>query len=205
MLSLASTPTRFSPAFSLLLALAAALLGLPAVRADEAPRFEGAVTSGFLTRVGGGATPLDYEVVPVIVSLKLPTHFDRAWHGGQLTLRPRFDLLLEPIVRGPESFFGGATAAGEFEWRHPTRSLAGFLSSGGGIGWLDSHGYEIPGAQGQDFNFTWFVHAGLRVRTPGRWLGAFGLYFQHISNHGLNKINPGVNLLGPTFTLSRRF
>jgi lipid A 3-O-deacylase len=70
---------------------------------------------------------------------------------------------------------------------------------------MDSKGYEVPGGQGQDFNLNWLIHAGVRFRTAHAWWASLGLYFQHISNRGLNKINPGLNALGPTLGLSRKF
>jgi hypothetical protein len=45
----------------------------------------------------------------------------------------------------------------------------------------------------------------VRYRTSEDWQWSLGLYFQHISNKGLNKVNPGLNALGPTLSLSRLF
>ena len=120
-------------------------------------------------------------------------------------LRSRFSLLLEPIVVGPEKFYLGLAAAGELEWRHPSNRFEAFFASGGGFGWMDSKGYEIAGGQGQDFNLNWLVHTGIRYRTKSGWRWSAGAYFQHISNRGMNKINPGLNSLGPTLAVSRRF
>src|SRR5688500_1458863 len=82
------------------------------------PRYEWEVMTGVLWKVGGGATPLTYTVLPQIVSLKIPPLVERPWRGGTLVFRSRFSLLLEPIVVGPESVYVGLAAAGEIEWHH---------------------------------------------------------------------------------------
>lgn len=169
------------------------------------PLYEWEIAQGILWKVGGGATPLTYRLQPLIVSLKIPPLTERPWLGGTLVLRSRFSLLAEPIVRGPENYYLGLAAAGELEWRHPTRRLEVFFASGGGFGWMDSKGYEVVGGQGQDFNLNWLVHTGLRYRTASGWRWSAGAYFQHISNRGMDKINPGLNAVGPTLALSRRF
>ena len=183
-----------------------------ACAATEAPpnevaegRYEFEFLTGALWDVGGGATPLDYVVLPQILSLKIPPIGERPWHGGTLLMRSRFSLLLEPITVGPESYYVGVAAAGEIEWHHPNKKFEVFFASGGGVGWMDSKGYEIPGAQGQDFNLNWLIHVGVRYHTSLNWRCSFGVYFQHISNRGMDDINPGLNSLGPTAALSRRF
>lgn len=192
--------------------LLGALAAMPAVRAETAAtaspeplRYEWDYTAGILWKVGDGATPLPYVVVPQIISLKIPPITERPWAGGTLVLRSRFSLLLEPIVRGPEHYYVGLAAAGELEWRSPAERFTGFFASGGGFGWMDSKGYQIAGGQGQDFNLNWLIHSGVRYRTRRDWIWSLGLYFQHISNKGMDKVNPGLNALGPTLGLSRRF
>jgi lipid A 3-O-deacylase len=70
---------------------------------------------------------------------------------------------------------------------------------------MNSKGYEIIGGQGQDFNLNWLIHVGARYQIASGWRCSAGIYFQHISNRGMDKINPGLNSLGPTLSLSRRF
>ena len=70
---------------------------------------------------------------------------------------------------------------------------------------MNAKGYEVVGGQGQDFNLNWLVHAGARFRTTNNWWLSAGLYFQHISNKGMDKVNPGLNALGPTFGMARKF
>ncbi|WP_438483008.1 acyloxyacyl hydrolase [Oleiharenicola lentus] len=203
------------PAFrwciSAVLALATSPLAFSAETPPALPdaparlRWEVEFESGVLWKVGGGATPLSYTLLPQIISFKIPPITERPWAGGTFVFRSRFSLLLEPIVRGPESYYVGAAAAGEIEWRSKYERFTGFFSSGGGFGWMDSQGYEMPGGQGQDFNLNWLIHAGVRFRTAHDWRVSVGLYFQHISNRGMDKINPGLNALGPTLGLSRKF
>ena len=171
----------------------------------EPLQYEWEVTTAVLWKIGGGATKLPYVFMPQIISFRIPSINERPWAGGVLVFRSRFSVLLEPIVRGPENYFLGVAAAGELEWRNPADRLSLFFASGGGFGVMDSKGHQVAGGQGQDFNLNWLIHGGLRYRTEAGWQWTAGLYFQHISNHGMNKINPGVNALGPTLGLSRRF
>jgi len=192
------------------LALGVWLGPIPAGAVQDAPsvprsRYEWDVSSGVFWKVGGGATPLSYTVVPVIISLKIPPISERPWAGGTLVFRSRFSLLVEPIVQGPEHSFLGTAAAGDLEWRSPAARFAAFFAAGGGFGWMDSKGHEIAGAQGQDFNLNWLLHGGLRFRTRWGWRWSMGLYFQHISNRGMDKVNPGLNVLGPLLGVSRTF
>jgi lipid A 3-O-deacylase len=170
-----------------------------------AMRYEWEVATGVFWSVGGGATPLAYVLTPVIVSLRIPPINERPLGNGILVFRSRFSLLLEPIITGPEHYYLGVAAAGELEWRQLEGRWSAFFASGGGFGVMDSKGYEVVGGQGQDFNLNWLIHLGARYRTPSGWQWAAGLYFQHISNRGMNKVNPGLNALGPTIGLSRRF
>ncbi len=172
---------------------------------NEAKPWEIEATTGILWKVGGGATPLSYTVLPQIITFKIPPINERPWMGGTLVFRSRFSLLIESIVRGPEHSYLGLAAAGELEWRDRSERFVAFLASGGGFGWMDSKGDEVPGGQGQDFNLNWLIHSGVRYRAPHAWVCSLGLYFQHISNKGLDKVNPGLNALGPTLGFARRF
>ncbi|MDB6167884.1 MAG: hypothetical protein JWM88_748 [Verrucomicrobia bacterium] len=167
--------------------------------------YELEMMSGVLWKVGGGATPLSYTLVPQILSLKIPPISARPWAGGTLVMRSRFSLLMEPIVRGPEHYYLGLAAAGEIEWRDASGRFTAFFAAGGGFGVMDSKGYEVVGGQGQDFNLNWLMHCGARYRTGENWQVSAGLYFQHISNKGMNKVNPGLNALGPTLGISKLF
>lgn len=172
---------------------------------DPIEHWELNLDTGVLWDMGGRATTLDYTFLPQILTLKSGAVMRRAVGGGELVVRNRFSLLVEPIVQGPESYFVGVAVAPSIEWWPRTRKYSAFFSIGGGVGVMDSKGYEIPGAQGQDFNLNWFMHGGVRFRVDDRLSAAVGLYFQHISNGGQDEVNPGVDALGPTLGLGWQF
>lgn len=153
--------------------------------------------SGVIRKVGGGATPLNYVVIPQLLTLKTPAVSRVPFAGGDLILRSRFTLLLEPIIKGPERYYLGASASGSLEWWNTRRTTSFFFASGGGLGVMHSKGHQIAGAQGQDLDFNWLVYVGARKRWTPRASASLGVYFQHISNTGLDRINPGLNAVGP--------
>jgi hypothetical protein len=161
--------------------------------------------TGALFSVGSNASPLDYTFLPQILTLRSGALMRRELGSGTLVVRNRFSLLIEPIVRGPESYFIGVAAAPSIEWWNAARSFSAFFSIGGGFGWMDSQGYAVAGGQGQDLNLNWFMHGGVRARLTDRLDAAVGLYFQHISNGGMDDVNPGVDALGPTVGIGWRF
>jgi lipid A 3-O-deacylase len=182
-----------------------AACGAEAVSADPLRGWELDYETGILWRFTGSATPLDYVVLPQILSLKSPAIFTLPLAGGDLALRSRYSFLAEPIVQGPEHHYFGLTGSGILEWWDRLRRRELFISSGGGFGELDSHGYEIAGAQGQEFNLTWFIYGGARWQCSARGSLAIGVYFQHLSNGHLDKVDPGLNALGPMLSAGWRF
>ncbi len=172
---------------------------------DPADHWALNLDTGMLCDLGSRATPLDYTFLPVVLTLKSGAVMRRAFGDGELVVRGRFSLLAEPIVEGPERYFIGVAVAPSIEWWSRARAFSTFFSIGGGVGVMDSKGYEIPGAQGQDFNLNWFMHGGVRYRVSDRLSAAVGLYFQHISNGGQDPVNPGVDALGPTLGMGWRF
>jgi lipid A 3-O-deacylase len=199
-----------------LMALCLSVFCIPLARADgdaslAAPydptqHVEVDYESGVLWRITGSGTPLTYSILPQIISIKGPLNGDpRVYSWGVLVLRNRFSFLYEPIAIGPEHHFVGGTASGILEWWDTRRKHALFLSSGGGLGWLDSKGHQIKGAQGEDFNFTWFVYSGVRFLIRKKMTASAGVYFQHISNHNLDQINPGINAVGPMLSIGWHF
>jgi hypothetical protein len=177
----------------------------PLSQFDLTDRWELDLDSGVLWDVGGRGTPLDYTFLPLIVTLRTGACMTRRLGQGDLVVRSRFSLLAEPIAQGPETYFIGIAAAPSIEWWDPARSFSAFFSIGGGFGWMDARGHAIPGAQGQDFNLTWFMHAGVRYRLTGHLSAALGLYYQHVSNGGMDQVNPGVDALGPMVGIGWHF
>ena len=161
--------------------------------------------SGVLWGVGGGATPLTYTLAPQILTMRCPPIRKWPMLGGTLLYSTRLSLLIEPIITGPEKYFIGTAAAGYLEWFAPSKRYSIFFAGGGGFGWMDSKGHEIVGAQGQDFNLNWLLNLGLRANTRSGWQWTASAYFQHISNRNMDKINPGLNALGPMLGLSWKF
>lgn len=169
---------------------------------DPAQHWEVDYETGILWKFTGSATPLSYTVEPQILTVQSPLVGDaRSFAGGELVIRNRFSLLVEPISMGPEHHFIGTTASGDMEWWDKTRTFSVFFAAGGGVGWLDSKGHQIKGAQGEDFNLTWLAYPGVRYLFKNRMSASAGVYFQHVSNRYLNHINPGLNAIGPMLSL----
>jgi len=185
--------------------LAALAAGAP-LAYDPVQHYEIDFDTGVLWRVTGDGTPLRYVILPQILTVKTPLIGSiRPLAGGAFVVRSRYSLLAEPFARGPEHHYLGASAAGVIEWWDAARTRTLFFSAGGGLGWVDSKGHAIPGALGEDFNFNWFVYPGARITLSRRFSASFGVYFQHISNSGFNKINPGLNAVGPMLDVGWHF
>ena len=180
--------------------------GSTALPYDPAQHWEVDYESGVLWRVTGSATPLSYTVLPQLLTVKSPrVGTARSFGGGDLVIRNRFSLLVEPIAVGPEHHFIGGSASGIMEWWDRRRTRALFFAAGGGIGWLDSKGHAVKGAQGEDFNLNWLAYPGMRFVLRNRLSGSIGVYFQHVSNRYMNRVNPGLNAVGPMVSMGWHF
>jgi lipid A 3-O-deacylase len=179
----------------------------PPMSYDPLDHWEFSFESGALWRVGGNGSQRGYVIVPQILTLKSPTAFDLGEiAGGDLVLRNRFSLLLEPIVAGgAEDYYFGASASGSLEWWNKPRTFSLFFAAGGGFGWMNSKGHELEDAQGQDFNFNWFLYSGARWMCWERMSVSLGVLYQHVSNTGLDDVNPGIDALGPMLGLTWHF
>jgi hypothetical protein len=177
------------------------------LRADPDPLSQSRLDfeTGILWHCTGSASPLDYAIEPSILSYIRPANFLWPLWGGDLALRPRFSLLWEPIIQGPEHHYYAGSASCLLEWWNHRRTECLFLTGGGGIGWIDAKGQQIAGAQGQEFNANWLVYSGARLRLAPRWTASLGLYFQHVSNGHLNKVDPGINAIGPVLNAGWQF
>jgi hypothetical protein len=172
---------------------------------DPIDHCEFAFETGVMWKLGGGATPLAYTFLPQMLTIKIPPRFRFKVAGGDLILRSRFSLLIEPIIKGPETHYIAADGAGSLEWWSHDRNTNIFFASGGGMGGMNSKGYEIRGGQGQDLNFNWLLYLGAQRSWNKHFSTSLGLYFQHVSNTGLDKVNPGVNALGPMLGILYRY
>ncbi len=184
-----------------------ALSSPPARAADPrhpADAWELTLESGYSWNVGSN-TPIDYEIVPTQLTLRMPANL--VWwedeHGARLVVRPRFSLMMETITVGPESYYLGVSASPSIEYWFPDARTSAFFCIGGGIGLTDSAG--IPGGQGQDFTLNWFANLGLRRELADNLSLLGGAYFVHHSNGGQTKPNPGIDALGFTVGLGWSF
>ncbi len=168
-------------------------------------RYEIDYESGLIWKVGGGATPLSYRMLPQIITLKSPADAHWMIGTGHLVMRSRYSLVSEPIIYGPEHYFFGVTASGSLEYWDAPQHWCFFFCSGGGVGIMHAKGYVIRGGQGEDFNLTWLIYSGIRYRFNDRMNVGASVYFQHISNGGLDKVNPGVNAIGPMLSVGWHF
>jgi lipid A 3-O-deacylase len=179
-------------------ALALAFLAAPQARAQAphpADSWEFGVEAGYLAKVRNNS-PHDYRIVPLQAVWRSPPLFD-LWHsadGARLTVRNRFALVGEAIVRGPEDRYIAIAGAPTFELWSPDRRTAGFFEIGGGVGFINSKG--VPGGQGQDLTFNWFTQAGVRRQLDADLAVTAGVYFTHHSNRGMTDPNPGIDVLG---------
>lgn len=189
-----------------LLAICLLLFASPAPAADQPTvtpdAWAAELHSSILWSVGSNASPLNYTLLPQLLVIKSPAHGRLPIGRTELLLRSRGALEISPIIEGPESAFAGVTFAPSLEWWSASRRTAAFFSAGGGVGWMDAQGYRVPGGQGQDFNLTWFIHSGVSWRLGERLHLSLGARYQHLSNGGMDAINPGIDGLGPTLGLS---
>ena len=158
---------------------------------------------GSIWNVGNG-TPLDYHIVPTVISLRTPAHW--VWDldsGATFAVRARMNALMEAIVDGPENHYFGFSASPSFEYWLPNKKTYVHFAIGGGVGVIDSQGVE--GGQGQDFTWNWYMHGGVRHFVTERMAVSLGVFYQHNSNRGATDPNPGIDAVGPMVGLSWHF
>lgn len=180
-----------------------ALAAVPAARAQAqvphpADRWEFALEAGYLAKVRNNS-PHDYRIAPVQVAWRSPALWDlwRSPAGARLTVRNRFALVAEAIVRGPEDHYFAVSGAPVFELWTADRRSAAFFEIGGGAGFIDSRG--VAGGQGQDLTFNWYTQGGVRRQLTEDFALTASLYFTHHSNLGMTSPNPGIDVLGLNF------
>jgi lipid A 3-O-deacylase len=187
-----------------LLAPPALLLAAASLQA-EAPWESSAwsVESGLLWQAGNN-TQLSYRIVPTQLSWRTSEVFGYGLpSGGRLSVRSRFGLLGAWMQQGPESYYAALNASPSIEWWSSDRTWALQGGAGGGLGLTDSRG--VSGGQGQDFTFHWFARAGVERQINAQTSLLAGVLFLHMSNLGLTDPNPGIDAVGFTVGLSRRF
>ena len=184
--------------------LLAALLGTAGRAAEPAPApvrpWETSawnVETGMLWEIGTG-TPIPYRLVPTLFSWRSPEAF--GWNlpdGSRILFRHRLTLIATWIENGPESHYVGFSGSPSLEWWDKTAKWSLYAGSGGGFGAIDSQG--VKGGQGEDFTLNWFIRGGIEHVTAKNARLNAGIMYQHMSNGGRTKPNPGIDALG--FTL----
>lgn len=183
----------------------AVFLGTHAHAQDIHPAdaWEFGVEAGYLAKVRNNS-PHSYRIAASQAVWRSPALFDlwTAQDGRRLTVRNRFSVVGEAIVRGPESRYIAIAGSPTLELWSRDRRTAGFFEIGGGVGFINSTG--TPGGQGQELTFNWFTQAGVRRQLDKDMALTAGLYFTHHSNLGMTNPNPGIDVLGLNFGLMWR-
>ncbi len=150
--------------------------------------------SGVLWEIGTG-TPFPYRLLETQFSWKSAAVFtDVMADGSRIILRHRFALLGAIIQQGPESHYIAVSASPSLEWWNAAGTWSLYSGIGGGFGWLDSQG--IKGGQGQDFTLNWLMRGGIEHVISKNQRVSAGIMYQHMSNGGQTKPNPGIDALG---------
>lgn len=154
------------------------------------------VESGLLWQTGH-STPLSYRLVPTQLSWR--SREVLGWDTGEarIVFRNRLTLLGTWVQQGPESHYVALAASPSIEWWNRAGTWCTYGGAGGGFGWLDSQ--EVRGGQGQDFTLNWFARTGIEYVSSNHLRWSAGVMFQHMSNGGQTRPNPGIDAIG--FTL----
>ena len=160
----------------------------------EAPNFEVAAETAYMLGIIGN--PNSYEVAAQFFTARWRWGgIERdSWLQGYNQVYALF--MVEPILRGPETFYYGISLGFRYNFAKPGARFVPYVSGGVGLGWLDSHA-NIYGAQGQDFTFNILTATGVSYQVNEHLKLNAGVLYQHLSNGGQTDPNPSVNLLGP--------
>ncbi len=185
---------------SLPLALLGLSLALATARAAEPPApppwssHAWTLETGVLWQVGTG-TPFPYRLLQTQASWRSAEFLGWALRdGSRLVVRHRLTLLGAAVQAAPESHYVAFSASPSLEWWNRAGTRALFTGAGGGFGAIDSRG--LKGGQGQDFTLNWFARGGLEQAVSRRVRLSASVMFQHLSNGGQTKPNPGIDALG---------
>ncbi len=188
--------------------LLGSLLALAARAAEPAPLLPWEtsalnVESGVLWEIGTGTT-IAYRLVPTQLSWRSKEFLSHVFaDGSRIIVRHRLTLIGTWVQNGPESHYVGFSGSPSVEWWNPAGTWSLFTGSGGGAGLIDSRGDRW--GQGQDFTFNWFIRGGLEHVTAKDQRFSAGIMYQHMSNGGQTKPNPGIDALGFTLGYSWAF
>jgi lipid A 3-O-deacylase len=174
-------------------------LGLAAFAADATivPPWQTSslgIESGVLWEIGSG-TPFPYRLLHTQFSYRSREFL--GWElsdGSRLVFRHRLTLQADVVQQGPESHYVSFSGSPSLEWWDKTAKWSLYTGSGGGLGAIDSRG--IKGGMGQDLTLNWFIRGGLEHVTAKNLRLNAGIMYQHMSNGGMTKPNPGIDALG---------
>jgi hypothetical protein len=175
------------------------LLAATAVAAEPAPAMPWEthalnVESGILWEIGSG-TPFPYRLLETQLSYKSAAVFGRVFaDGSRVVLRHRFTFIGAYVQQGPESRYLALSASPSIEWWNAAGTWSLYFGSGGGFGMVDSQG--VKGGQGQDFTLNWLIRGGIEHAISSHQRISAGIMYQHMSNGGQTKPNPGIDALG---------
>jgi hypothetical protein len=184
---------------SLKTVILAGLFSTTALAAEESERepwksSAWGVESGALWEAGG-STPFAYRMLQTQLSWRSAEVFGRELKdGSRITVRHRLTLIGMAIQNGPESHYIAFSGSPSVEWWNRAATWSLFTGAGGGFGGIDSRG--IKGGQGQDLTLNWFARGGIEHAASRNFRLNASVMFQHLSNGGMTKHNPGINGLG---------
>ena len=155
------------------------------------------IEMGSLWEIGTG-TPFHYQLVITQLSWRSKEFMEHVFADGyRIVVRHRLTLIGDMIRIGPESHYYGFSGSPSVELWNPEGTWSLYTGSGGGFGLVNSR--NIKGALGQDFTLNWFIRGGIEhAITKNSWFSV-GILYQHMSNGGMTRPNPGIDALG--FTL----
>lgn len=152
------------------------------------------VESGILWEIGSG-TPFPYRLLETQVSWKSASILERQFgDGSRVVLRNRFAFIGAVVQQGPESHYLALSASPSIELWNAAGTWSLYAGSGGGFGLVDAQG--IKGGQGQDFTLNWLIRGGIEHVIAHNQRISAGIMYQHMSNGGQTKPNPGIDALG---------
>lgn len=152
------------------------------------------VETGILWEIGSG-TPFPYRLLETQLSWKSAEIFGRTFEdGSRVILRHRFAFIGAVVQQGPESHYLALSASPSIEWWDAGGTWSVYAGSGGGFGLVDAQG--IKGGQGQDFTLNWLIRGGIEHVISRNQRISAGIMYQHMSNGGQTKPNPGIDALG---------
>ena len=190
------------------IALLGAALGVVTLAAESPPAKPWetgalAIETGVLWEIGTG-TPFPYRLIKTQLSWRSKEFLGHEFSdGSRIVVRHRLALFGDLMQNGPESHYVAFSGSPSLEWWDKTGTWSLYTGAGGGFGVVDSRG--IKGGQGQDFTLNWLIRGGIEhVIAHDRRISA-GVMYQHMSNGGQTKPNPGIDALGFTIGYSWAF